>query len=156
MRTALRLLASIALAQLAGVIGAVATNPSVHTWYPGLAKPWFTPPNWLFGPAWITLYTLMGIAAWLVYRQGWSNRDVRVALGLYGLQLALNAAWSPAFFGLQFPALGLIVIAALFFAILATMYWFSSVSRVACGLLAPYLVWVAYATALNFEIWRLN
>ncbi|MFW5967855.1 MAG: TspO/MBR family protein, partial [Persicimonas sp.] len=154
LKSVLQLVASIALAQLAGLLGAVATASSVDTWYGTLDKPGFTPPDWLFGPAWITLYTLMGIAAWLVYREGWPEPAVKAALVVYGLQLLLNAAWSPAFFGLQSPALGLVVIVPLWAAIAATIYFFGRVSTPAAWLLVPYLLWVTYATALNFEIWR--
>lgn len=156
MNKTLQLLASIGLAQLAGILGAFATSSSVQTWYPELTKPWFTPPDWLFGPAWITLYTLMGIAAWLIYRKDRSKKPVRTALWIYAGQLALNAAWSPAFFGLRSPTLGLLVIVPLLAAITATIAAFRRVSRLAAALLVPYLLWVLYATALNFEIWRLN
>jgi tryptophan-rich sensory protein len=156
MQTFLGLLASVLIAQAAGIIGAIATASSVRNWYPTLEKPWFTPPNWLFGPAWVTLYTLMGIAAYLVWQQGWSQGVVKAALVLYGLQLLINAAWSPVFFGMRAPTAGLIVIAALWMAIVVTMVWFGRVSATATWLMAPYLLWVTYAAALNFEIWRLN
>lgn len=156
MRALLQILGSIVVAQLAGIIGAWATASSVRSWYPTLEKPWFTPPNWLFGPAWITLYTLMGIAAWLVWRHGSSEPAVRWALALYGVQLVINAAWSPVFFGLRAPGPGLAVIVVLWFAIVATIVAFGRVSSAAAWLLAPYIAWVTYATALNFEIWRLN
>ena len=147
---------SIAIAQIAGIIGAVSTASSVDTWYPTLDKPWFTPPNWLFAPAWITLYTLMGIAAYLVWSEGWDQSAVRIALAAYGIQLVLNAVWSPAFFGMQSPSLGLFVIVPLWLAIVVTIYLFAQVSSVAAWLMAPYILWVTYAAALNFEIWRLN
>lgn len=156
MQTFLGLLVSVLIAQVAGIIGAIATASSVRNWYPTLEKPWFTPPNWLFGPAWVTLYTLMGIAAYLVWQQGWSQGVVKAALVLYGVQLLINAAWSPVFFGMRAPTAGLIVIAALWVAIVVTMVWFGRVSATATWLMAPYLLWVTYAAALNFEIWRLN
>lgn len=156
LRVLLGAIASIAIAQVAGIIGAISTASSVETWYPTLEKPWFTPPNWLFAPAWITLYTLMGIAAYLVWREGWGDSAVKVALVAYGIQLVFNAAWSPAFFGLRSPSIGLAVIVPLWFAIVATIYLFGRVSTTAAWLLAPYILWVTYATALNFEIWRLN
>ena len=156
MRTALQVALSILIAQLPGIIGAFATASSVETWYPALEKPAFTPPSWLFGPVWIALYTLMGIAAYLVWREGSSQGPVRVALGAYGLQLLLNAAWSPAFFGARSPLFGLAVIVPLWFAIAATIYVFDRVSRPAAALMLPYLAWVTYAVALNFEVWRLN
>ncbi|MFW6054185.1 MAG: TspO/MBR family protein [Persicimonas sp.] len=157
MRAAIQIILSILLAQAAGAIGAVATQSSVSTWYKTLEKPAFTPPNWLFGPAWITLYTLMGIAAWLVWRKGgFSDPGVRVALIAYGVQLLINTAWSPVFFGARMPGAGLVVIVALLVAIAATIYLFAQHSAAAAWLMVPYLLWVSYATALNFEIWRLN
>lgn len=157
MSTFIQIAVSVIIAQLAGIIGAFATQSSVGSWYTTLVKPWFTPPNWLFGPAWITLYTLMGIAAWLVWRKGgFSDEGVRVALIAYGVQLLINAAWSPAFFGARSPIAGLLIIAVLWVAIAVTIYLFSRHSKVAAWLMAPYLAWVTYASALNFEIWRLN
>ncbi len=157
MRAAIQIIVSILIAQAAGAIGAVATQSSVATWYKTLEKPAFTPPNWLFGPAWITLYTLMGIAAWLVWRKGgFSDPAVRVALIAYGVQLLINTAWSPVFFGARMPGAGLVVIVALLVAIVVTIYFFAQHSPAAAWLMVPYLLWVCYATALNFEIWRLN
>ncbi|QDG49186.1 tryptophan-rich sensory protein [Persicimonas caeni] len=157
MSTFLQIAVSVIIAQLAGIIGAFATRSSVGSWYKTLDKPWFTPPNWLFGPAWITLYTLMGVAAWLVWRKGgFSDEGVRVALIAYGVQLVINAAWSPAFFGARSPMAGLVIIAVLWVAIIVTIYLFAQHSKAAAWLLAPYLAWVTYASALNFEIWRLN
>lgn len=156
MRTVAGLFISILIAQVPGLLGAYATAASVRTWYPTLDKPWFTPPNWLFGPAWTTLYTLMGIAAYLVWRQGWSEGAVKLALVAYTAQLLLNAAWSPVFFGLQAPLPGLVVIVLLWVAIVVSIVWFFRVSNAAAWLMVPYLLWVTYATALNFEIWRLN
>lgn len=141
---------------MAGLLGAFATASSVQNWYPTLEKPWFTPPGWVFAPVWTLLYTLMGIAAYLVWRQGWSEGAVRAALIAFAVQLVLNALWSPAFFGLQSAGLGLVVIFFLWVAIIVTIVWFGRVSTVAAWLMVPYLAWVTYAMALNFEIWRLN
>lgn len=156
MRKLTGLVVSILVAQLPGLLGWWATATSVQTWYPTLAKPWFTPPNWVFGPAWTTLYTLMGIAAYLIWQRGWERGVVRAALFVYGAQLLLNALWSPVFFGLRAPGPGLIVIVLLWGAIVVTIVWFARVSRAAAWLLAPYLAWVTYATALNAAIWWLN
>jgi len=156
MQNIIALIVSILIAESAGLLGAWATATSVREWYPTLAKPWFTPPNWIFGPAWTTLYALMGIAAYLVWTHGSSKGVVKIALATYGLQLLLNAAWSPVFFGLRAPGPGLIVIVLLWFAIVVTIVWFHRVSSVAACLMIPYLLWVTYATALNVEIWRLN
>ena len=155
-KTILQLAVAIAIPEIVGALGAVATASSVQGWYKTLDKPWFTPPNWLFGPAWITLYAIMGVASYLVWRQGWDRPEVRLALVAYAVQLALNAAWSPIFFGLRSPGPALAVIVALWLAIAATTFAFSRVSWWAAGLMVPYLAWVTYAAALNFEIWRLN
>jgi benzodiazapine receptor len=124
-------------------------------WYDELAKPAWHPPSWVFGPVWTTLYLLMAVAAWLVWRRGgWTAR--KRPLGLYLLQLGLNAAWTPAFFGLQSPGLALVVILLLLAAIVATLKAFLVVHRTAAGLLVPYLLWVNFATILNLTLWFLN
>ena len=124
-------------------------------WYRALQKPSWTPPPWLFAPVWTTLYLLMGVAAWLVWqRGGW--RTQRRALTLFLVQLGVNFSWSPVFFGAQRIELALVVIACLWFLISATIVSFSRVRAGAAWLLAPYLVWVSYATALNAAIAALN
>jgi translocator protein len=121
-------------------------------WYAALHKPWWNPPPWIFGPAWTLLYTLMAVAAWLVWKQvGW-----RRPLIFYFVQLALNAAWTPVFFGARQPGWALVVIAALWVAILLTMVGFHRVSKTAGWLFAPYLAWVSFAASLNFALWHLN
>jgi tryptophan-rich sensory protein len=122
------------------------------TWYASLAKPAWNPPAWLFGPAWTLLYTLMAVAAWLVWkRAGWGR-----ALWLYFLQLLLNAAWTPIFFGAHQLGWALVEIVALWIAIFFTLRSFYQVSRTAGVLFVPYLAWVTFATVLNFTLWRLN
>lgn len=124
-------------------------------YYASLAKPAWAPPPWVFGPVWTLLYLMMAIAAWLAWRRGgW--RAQRGPLALYLLQLALNALWTPVFFGLRNTGLAMIVIALLGVAIVMTGSAFRPVSRVAAWFLVPYLVWVVFAAALNFSIWRLN
>ncbi|RJP74064.1 MAG: tryptophan-rich sensory protein [Candidatus Zixiibacteriota bacterium] len=151
-----RLALAVVVCQLAGAVGSLFTRPAIPTWYAGLEKPFFTPPSWVFGPVWITLYLLMGIAAFLVWNKGWDRADVRAALAVFGLQLLLNVAWSALFFGLRSPLLGLVDIVLLWLAILLTAYLFFQISRPAGYLLLPYLLWVTYAAALNFSLWRLN
>ena len=124
-------------------------------WYAGLRKPAWNPPNWIFGPVWTALYTLMAIAAWLVWRRG-GFREQRTALSLYLLQLLFNALWTPLFFGLKYPALAFAEILLLWGALLATILAFGKAHRFAAGLLVPYLAWVTFAAALNFALWRLN
>jgi translocator protein len=124
-------------------------------WYQALEKPPWTPPGWLFGPVWTILYAMMGVAAWLVWRErGFSGAPA--ALGLFLLQLVLNAAWSWLFFGLRRPDLAALEILILWAAIAATIVAFWRVRPLAGWLLVPYLLWVSFAAALNVAIWRLN
>lgn len=124
-------------------------------WYAGLRKPAWNPPSWVFAPVWTTLYTIMGVAAWLVWRQGgW--RAQRRPLGWFVVQLGLNALWSPLFFGLHRPGLAFAEILLLAVAITVTIREFARCRPVAAWLLAPYLVWVGFASFLNFTLWRLN
>ena len=136
-------------------IGGSATASSVSDWYLTLEKPPWNPPGWVFGPVWTALYIMMAVAAWLVWREGrWKAR--KRALGLYLLQWALNALWTPLFFALHQPGWAFAEIAALLLTVLATLAAFWQVRRSAGLLLIPYALWVAFAAALNFTIWRLN
>lgn len=154
--SAAKLAFSLILPQLAGGIGAVFTTPSVTSWYAAITKPSFNPPSWIFGPVWTTLFVLMGIAFYLVWQQGTKRPQVRHALTIFGVQLALNTLWSIIFFGLHSPGGALIEIAFLWLAIAATIFAFAKISKTAAWLLAPYLAWVSFAAFLNFTIWRLN
>jgi tryptophan-rich sensory protein len=151
-----KLLASVVACQLAGALGAIFTRSAIPVWYGALKKPPFSPPNWIFGPAWITLYLLMAVAAFLVWQRGLALPGVRSALAAFVLQLLLNALWSPAFFGLRSPLAGAIVIVLLWLAIALTLLLFWRLSRPAAWLLLPYLLWVSYASALNISIFFLN
>lgn len=124
-------------------------------WYEALDKPSWTPPNAVFGPVWTALYLMMAVAAWLVWRKA-GFAGASAALTLFVVQLALNALWSYLFFGLHRPDLALIDILLLWLVILATLLLFWRIQPLAGALLVPYLLWVTYATALNFQIWRLN
>ncbi len=146
---------SVAICFVAGAIGGWFTASSVNTWYPTLRKPAGTPPHWVFGPVWSALYAVMATAAWLIWRQR-PAAGVTAALALFFVQLALNATWSFVFFGLRLPGLALLEILVLLAAIIATMANFAQFSRPAFWLMTPYVVWVSYATYLNFGIWRLN
>ena len=119
-------------------------------------RPWFYPPEWAFGVVWTLLFILLGIALWLVVRDGLDSRPVQLATGLFVVQMALNVAWTPAFFGLESPLAGLAVIVPLWVLIVATIAAFDRVDRRAAALVVPYLAWVSFATVLNFEIWRLT
>jgi tryptophan-rich sensory protein len=151
-----RLLLAVLPVVAAGALGSIATTPQIPTWYAGLTKPGFTPPNWLFGPVWTALYAMMAYAAWRILSLPPGTPGRRGALAAFFAQLALNAAWSWAFFGAQSPAAGLVVIVALVAAIGLTIRLFWPLDRTAAWLLVPYAAWVAYATALNAEILRLN
>ena len=151
-RQAAGLAGFIGVCFLAAFVGARATMSSVGSWYGQLARPWWAPPNWVFGPVWTVLYATMGVAAWLVWRrQGWS-----AAILLFGIQLALNTSWSFAFFGWQSPLAGLVNILLLWVAIALTLLRFWQADRLAGWLFVPYIAWVTFAAALNFAIWRLN
>lgn len=151
-----KLVVSIVACQCAGLIGSVFTRSAIPTWYATLQKPPFTPPNWLFLPAWVTLYVLMGISAFLIWRKGLDDRRIRTALIIFLIQLILNALWSIVFFGLESPLYGVIVIIALWVAILFTLLRFFKISKAAGILLIPYIIWVSFAAALNTSIFVLN
>jgi tryptophan-rich sensory protein len=155
LRSPLSLLIAFLICFVAARLGSFATTPNLD-WYAGLAKPGFTPPDWVFPVVWTVLFALMAVALWRVVAAsgGWiaGNR----ALLPFALQLFLNVAWSFAFFGNQSPAGGFAVIALLILAIVWTMLVFRQKDRLAAWMLAPYLVWVAYAAVLNAAIWRLN
>jgi uncharacterized protein YbjT (DUF2867 family)/tryptophan-rich sensory protein len=149
------LLVLIAICLAAAGVGGALTSISVASWYPTLEKPSWTPPGWLFGPVWTVLYLLMACSAWLVWRRcGW-NRS-RTSLGLFGLQLALNVAWSAIFFGMRSPGFALLELLALWLAIAATTVSFWGKSTAAALLLTPYIAWTSFAGLLNLAIWRMN
>lgn len=151
----LALVISIVLAQLAGVFGSLFTASSVKTWYPTLNKSSANPPSWLFAPVWIALYTLIGIAAYLI----WQRRDVpgaKLALSIYAIQLLFNAAWSMIFFGFKQPALAWFEIMLLLLLVMISCYLFCKIRLSAAILLLPYLLWVSFAAYLNYMIWQLN
>lgn len=147
---------SIVLCLSVGLVGSIFTASSVSTWFPGLAKPWFAPPAWLFGPVWTILYVLMGVALYLVWLAGWKKTEVREAVYLFLVHLAINAAWSWLFFGMRSPLAGLFCIFVLWGFILMLTLRFHRIRPAAAYLLIPYLAWVSFATVLNFDIWRLN
>ena len=150
----------VLLCNAAGIAGALVTETGQGSWYQGLDKPWFNPPGWVFGPVWTTLYTLMGLAAWRVWRQGATGAApaaaVRRALVAFGVQLVLNAAWTPVFFGAELLGAALTVIVVMLAAIGWTIRRFGALDRAAAWMLTPYLAWVAFATVLNAALWRLN
>jgi len=136
-----------------GFLAGQVTAPNIPSWYAGLAKPSFNPPNWIFAPVWTSLYALMALAAWRVWRvTGWKSKGVVLWL----IQLTLNFVWSFVFFGAHNPAAAFADLAVLWIAILATIFVFFRADRLAALMLLPYLAWVSFAGVLNFTIWQLN
>lgn len=157
MSAALALLGLVGFALLVGASGAGLTAQAVRGWYLTLVPPPGTPPNWVFAPVWTVLYVLMGVAAWLIWLvPAAASQARRAALRLWGWQLGVNALWTPAFFGLHSPELGLMVLVVLLALILATIRRFARLRLVAALLLVPYLAWSLYAFWLNLGFWWLN
>ncbi len=154
-RDLMALVAALALCFAVAGLGGYWTSLGLGAWYEGLRKPSWTPPNRVFGPVWTALYAAMAVAAWLVWRRRGTHR-VALSLGLFGLQLAMNLAWSGLFFALRSPGLAFGEIVPLWAAILATTVAFGRVSWAAGWLMVPYLLWTSYAAALNLALWRLN
>ncbi|KPM32738.1 Protein CrtK [Croceitalea dokdonensis DOKDO 023] len=155
-RKLLKIAVAVGICVLIGFLSSIATQSSVNDWYVTLNKPSFNPPNWLFAPVWTLLYVMMGVAAGLVWSKGFHHVWVKTALYHFGFQLLLNAMWSIVFFGLKNPLMALFVILVLLVMIALTIKWFKVVSKKAAWLMLPYLIWVSFATALNFSIWYLN
>jgi len=149
------LLAFLVICLGVSAAGGAATASSVGTWYQALIKPPFNPPDWLFAPVWTVLYVMMAVAGWRVWRAH-GLRGARLAMALFGIQLALNLAWSFVFFGYRLIGAALIEIVVLLVAIVITTILFWKRDRLAAVLFLPYAGWVAFATALNFALWRLN
>jgi tryptophan-rich sensory protein len=145
----------IALAQLAGLIGIPFTDRATGGWYDQLDRPWFNPPNWVFGPVWTTLYVLIGVAAWRVWRSADASGRT-TALEWWAVQLVLNAAWTPLFFGARALWVAAIEIVVLWVAIVCTIGAFRRLDTVAAWLMVPYLAWVSFAAVLNISIALMN
>ena len=156
MNATVKLVISVAVPLAVGGLSGFATARGVANWYPTLIKPFFNPPAWIFGPVWTVLYIMMGVAAFLVWRQGFATEGVKLALTLFAVQLSLNGLWSILFFGMQAPGWALIEIGALWLAIIVTIVLFWRVSPTAGILLLPYWAWVSFATVLNASLWWLN
>jgi translocator protein len=146
---------SIGICLGAGGLGAIATTPEIEGWYRTVTKPAWNPPDYVFGPVWSTLYLMMGISGWAVWKQS-ELKTASKPLSLFAVQLGLNVAWSWIFFGMHQPGWALLEIAVLWVAIVATIAVFFRRSKLAGWLLVPYLCWVSFASVLNFAIWRLN
>ncbi|MSR21830.1 MAG: tryptophan-rich sensory protein [Gemmatimonadetes bacterium] len=151
-RAVFGLVVSLAICYGAAAVGA---QFMPGEWYEELAKPTWTPSSWLFAPVWTALYGMMAVAAWLVWRRH-GAKGARWPLLLFAVQLSLNSMWSWLFFGLESPGVAMVDIVALWIAILGTTFAFWRLSRRAATLMVPYVIWVSFAAALNFAIWRLN
>ncbi len=151
----IKFIASIVICQLAGIIGAFFTTPSISGWYADLNKPFFNPPSWLFGPVWTLLYLLMGISLYLVWSQK-NQAGKKLALTFFAIQLGLNSFWSIIFFGLHLPLVAFLEILVLLFFIVLTIIKFFPISKISAYLLIPYLLWVSFASILNLYIAKLN
>lgn len=151
-----KLILAIIICNLAGAIGSIFTFASIPTWYATLIKPEFNPPNWVFGPVWTTLYILMGISLYLIWKQYEKRKNAKPALTVFSIQLILNSLWSILFFGMQSPLYGLLCIIPLWASIALMIVRFYPLSRNAALLQIPYLLWVSFATVLNASIWMLN
>jgi len=150
-----KFIGSIVIVFFAGFIGSLATTPNIASWYSNLDKPFFTPPNWLFGPVWTLLYLLMAISLYLVLTTR-ATHSKKHAYTLFVAQLILNTLWSVVFFGLHQPWLAFVIILLLLFGIIFTMSSFRTVRPMAAYLLVPYLLWVSFAACLNLAIAILN
>ncbi len=151
-----KLAASIMICLFAGLVGSFFTSPAIPGWFATLVKPAFNPPNWIFAPAWTILFVLMGISMYLIWNKGLQNRDVKISLLIFGIQLVLNVLWSVLFFGLRSPFYAFVEIIILWVVIAFTIQNFFKISRTAGLLLVPYILWVSFAAILNFYIWNLN
>ena len=175
----IKLVVSILICEMAGVAGSFFTAPAIEAWYVKLEKPFFSPPNWIFAPVWTILYLLMGISLFLVWKKNWgiiipageperkswnpistklwrgSWREENAIL-IFALQLVLNILWSVIFFGLKSPSIAFVEILMLWFAILYTIVNFYRISKPAAYLLIPYILWISFASILNFFVWWLN
>jgi len=150
-----KLVIAIVVSELAGVIGSVFTVSAIPTWYAGLVKPALNPPSWVFGPVWTALYALMGIAAFLIWKNHTATSK-NMAYRFFFIQLILNVVWSIIFFYHHNIGGAFIEIIVLWLAILATIIAFAKISKPAAWLLVPYILWVSFAGYLNFSIWQLN
>jgi len=151
-----KLLVSLTVCLGASGIGALFTSQSVDGWYGMLQKPIFTPPNWVFGPVWTTLYIMMGVALYIVWDKHYPGKQKTLAYFLFAVQLLINIGWSAVFFGLHSISGAMFIIIGLWAAIAATIQKFREISTIAAWLLLPYLLWVSFAGLLNYAFWHLN
>lgn len=153
----LKFIISIVICQAAGFFGSLFTTPKIATWYQGVTKPSFNPPNYLFGPVWTLLFILMGISLYIIWISKFKDRTYKKeVITIFAIQLVLNIFWSILFFGFESPMLAFFEIIALWVSIFATIIGFYKISKIASLILIPYILWVSFASVLNFFIWKLN
>jgi tryptophan-rich sensory protein len=152
----MKLIISILIPLLVGTTAGLFTSSGVNGWYAVANKPWFNPPNWIFAPVWTTLYVLMGIALFLVWKSDADMGIKKTAISLFAVQLVLNFFWSFIFFKMQQPGWAFAEIILMWLMILMTILWFGKISSTAAWLLVPYICWVSFASVLNYSIWKLN
>ena len=156
MNNTLKLIIAIAIPLAVGATSGFFTITGVESWYQTINKPSWNPPGSVFGPVWTTLYVLMGVALFLVWKSSGSDTLKRTAITLFAVQLILNFFWSFIFFDQQQPGWAFVEIMTLWFFILLTIFSFTRVSKTAAWLLVPYISWVSFAAILNYTIWKLN
>lgn len=156
MNNTLKLIIAVAIPLVVGGTSGFFTVAGVESWYQAINKPSWNPPNWVFGPVWTSLYILMGVALFLVWKADTSAELKKIAVGLFAIQLLLNFCWSFIFFYLQQPGCAVVELAALWLFILLTIFAFAQVNKTAAWLLVPYISWVSFAGILNYTIWKLN
>lgn len=152
----IKFIISIFLPLFAGTIGSAFTFTGIDSWYSVLNKPGFNPPNWIFGPVWTTLYILMGISLYLIWSKGLKDKYIKKSFKIFIIQLIFNSLWSVVFFGMQSPGLALFIIIVLWSLILTLIIRFYRINKLAAFLLIPYILWVSFASVLNYSIWTLN
>jgi translocator protein len=151
-----KFLLSVVGCEAVGIISIPITSAAIPTWYANLEKPFFSPPNWIFGPVWTVLYFLMGVSLFLIWKAKGKKQLKFTALTYFSIQLLLNLIWTPIFFGIQSPIVALVVIMLLLFFVFRTMQTFAKISQTAAWILLPYLLWISFATVLNASIVFLN
>jgi len=149
-------LISLLITLIIGFVASLFTRPQITTWYSTLNKPSFNPPDWLFAPVWTAIYIMIAIAAYLVWQQRNHSKTYKITAAIYFIQLAFNFSWSIVFFGLHGILPALFVILLLWVSIILNIRWFKKYSKAAAWLLAPYLLWVSFASILNLSIYLLN
>ncbi|MBK8506460.1 MAG: tryptophan-rich sensory protein [Saprospiraceae bacterium] len=151
-----KILIAVITCVMVGYIGSLPTTEALSSWYPGILKPSFNPPNWIFAPVWTTLYVMMGVAIGIIWHAGWEREVVKNAVMLFLAQLVLNGFWSVIFFGARSPGGALVIIIILWILIILCIKRFFPINRFAAYLMVPYLLWVSFALALNVSIYWLN